>query len=95
MNNMHKSDTVIIIKTIIIIYVTKTTNTCTELHHFLFNMQTPTYFGSGLPSSGSFLDSSELLEMQIEWVVYNIMYVYVDCVPECCGSLQHPVTQAT
>jgi hypothetical protein len=32
----------------------------------LFNIQTPTYFGSSLPSSGSFLDPSELLEMQIE-----------------------------
>jgi hypothetical protein len=32
----------------------------------LFNIQAPTCFGSGLPSSGSFLDSSELLEMQIE-----------------------------
>jgi hypothetical protein len=29
-----------------------------------------TCFGSSLPSSGSFLDPSELLEIQIEWVVY-------------------------
>jgi hypothetical protein len=32
----------------------------------LFNIQAPICFGSGLPSSGSFLDSSELHEMQIE-----------------------------
>jgi hypothetical protein len=32
----------------------------------LFNMQAPSCFGRGLPSSESFLDSSELLEMQIE-----------------------------
>jgi hypothetical protein len=30
----------------------------------------PTCFGSSLPSSGSFLDPSELLEIQIEWMVY-------------------------
>jgi hypothetical protein len=32
----------------------------------LFNIQASTCFGSGLPSSGIFLNSSELLEMQIE-----------------------------
>jgi hypothetical protein len=32
----------------------------------LFNIQAHTCFGSSLPSSGSFFDSSELLEMQIE-----------------------------
>jgi hypothetical protein len=36
---------------------------CTTL---LFNIQAPICFSSGLPSSGSFLDSFELLEMQIE-----------------------------
>jgi hypothetical protein len=36
----------------------------------LFYILAPTCFGSSLPSSGSFLDSSELLEIQIEWVVY-------------------------
>jgi hypothetical protein len=31
----------------------------------------PTCFGCSLKSSGSFLDASELLEIQIEWVVYH------------------------
>jgi hypothetical protein len=44
-----------------------------------------TCFGSGLPSSGSFLDPSELLEIQIEYVVYHVMCGYVACVPECQG----------
>jgi hypothetical protein len=39
-----------------------------------------------LPSSRSFLDPSELLEIQIEWVIYHIMCGYVAYVPECCGS---------
>jgi hypothetical protein len=38
----------------------------------LFYILAPTYFGSSLPSSGSFLDPSELLEIQIEWVEYHI-----------------------
>jgi hypothetical protein len=45
-----------------------------------------TCFGSSLPSSGSFLDPSELLEIQIEWVVYHIVCGYVACVPDCRGS---------
>jgi hypothetical protein len=36
----------------------------------LFYILAPTCFGSSLPSSGSILDPSELLEIQIEWVVY-------------------------
>jgi hypothetical protein len=32
----------------------------------LFYIQAPTCLGSGLPSSESFLDPSELLEMQVE-----------------------------
>jgi hypothetical protein len=36
----------------------------------LFYVLAPTCFGCSLPSSGSFLDPSELLEIQIEWVVY-------------------------
>jgi hypothetical protein len=32
----------------------------------LFYIVAPTYFGSSVPSSGSFLDPSELLEIQIE-----------------------------
>jgi hypothetical protein len=35
-----------------------------------FYMLSPTCFGSSLPSSGNFIDPSELLEIQIEWVVY-------------------------
>jgi hypothetical protein len=33
----------------------------------LFYILAPTCFGSSLPSSGSFLDPSELLEIQISW----------------------------
>jgi hypothetical protein len=52
----------------------------------LFYILAPTCFGSSLPSSGSFLDRSEVLEIQIEWVVYHIMCGYVACVPDCRGS---------
>jgi hypothetical protein len=48
----------------------------------LFYALAPTCFGSSLPSSGSFLDPSELLEIQIEWVVYHIVCGYVVCVPQ-------------
>jgi hypothetical protein len=51
----------------------------------LFYILAPTCFGSSLPSSGSFLDPSELLEIQIEWVVYHIMCGYVSWVLECRG----------
>jgi hypothetical protein len=37
----------------------------------LFYILAPTCFGSSLPSSGSFLDPSELPEIQIDWVVYT------------------------
>jgi hypothetical protein len=43
----------------------------------LFYVLAPTCFGSSLPSSGSFLDPPELIEIQIEWVVYHIMCDYV------------------
>jgi hypothetical protein len=43
----------------------------------LFYVLAPTCFGISLPSSGSFLDPSELLEIQIEWVVYRVMCGYV------------------
>jgi hypothetical protein len=43
----------------------------------------PTCFGSDLPSSGSVVDPFELLEIQIEWVVYHIMCGYVTGVPDC------------
>jgi hypothetical protein len=54
----------------------------------LFYILAPTFFGSSLPSSGSFLDPSELLEIQIDWVVYHtcIMCSYVVCVPDYRGS---------
>jgi hypothetical protein len=45
----------------------------------LFHILAPTCFDSSLPSSRSFLDPSELLEIQIEWVVYHIMCGYVAC----------------
>jgi hypothetical protein len=47
----------------------------------------PTCFGSCLSSSGGLLDPSELLEIQIECVVYHIMCGYVACVPNCLGSV--------
>jgi hypothetical protein len=53
----------------------------------LFYILAPTCFGSSLPSSGGFLDPSELLEIQIEWVVHHIMCGYVACVPDCRGSV--------
>src|SRR5215510_2939430 len=53
----------------------------------LFYTLAPTCFGSSLPSSGSILDPSELLEIQIEWVVYHITCGYVACVLDCCGSV--------
>jgi hypothetical protein len=54
----------------------------------LFYILAPTCFSSSLPSSESFLDSSVLPEIQIEWVVYHTMCGYVACVPECCGSTE-------
>jgi hypothetical protein len=58
----------------------------------LFHMLAPTCFGSSLPSSGSFLDPSELLEIQIELVLYHVMCGYVACVPDCRGSvIYHPI----
>jgi hypothetical protein len=53
----------------------------------LFYVLAPTCFGSSLPSSGSLLDTPELLEIQTGWVVCYITCGYVTCVPECCGSL--------
>jgi tartrate dehydratase alpha subunit/fumarate hydratase class I-like protein len=57
--------------------------------HPLFYVLAPTRFGSSLPSSGSFLEPSELREIQYEWVVYHIiMCGYVACVPDCCGVVR-------
>jgi hypothetical protein len=39
----------------------------------VFYVVAPTCSGSSLPSSDSFLDPSELLDTQIEWVVYHII----------------------
>jgi hypothetical protein len=75
----------------------------------LFYILAAKYFGSSLPSPGSFLDPSELREIQIEWVVYHTMCGYVTCVPDgrssdCCASQlsayaqkepQHSGTQVT
>jgi hypothetical protein len=52
----------------------------------LFYILAPTRFSSSLPSSGSFIDISELLEIQIEWMVYHIMCGYVACVLDCRGT---------
>jgi hypothetical protein len=46
----------------------------------LFYVLALTCFGSSLLLSGSFLEPSELLEIQIEWVVYHILCGYVACV---------------
>jgi hypothetical protein len=40
----------------------------------LFYILAPTYFGRSLPSSGSFLGPPELLEIQIELVVYHTIW---------------------
>jgi hypothetical protein len=53
----------------------------------LFCVLAPTCFGSSLQSSGSFLDPPDLLEIEIEWVVYHIMCGYVACVPDFRGSV--------
>jgi hypothetical protein len=53
----------------------------------LFYILAATCFDSSLPSSWSFLDPSELLEIQIEWVVYHVMCGYVACVPAFRGSI--------
>jgi hypothetical protein len=56
----------------------------------LFYILAPTCFGSSLPSSGSFLYPSELLEIQIERVVYDIMCGYVACVL-CVKNIDAPM----
>jgi hypothetical protein len=68
---------------------------CTDYTTPLFYIRAPTCFGSSLPSSGSFLDPSELHEIQIEWVVYHTMCGYVACVPDCRSPVKprHSGTQ--
>jgi hypothetical protein len=61
----------------------------------LFYMLAATCFGSSLPSSGSVLDPSELLEIQIEWVVYHIMCGYVACVLDCRRQSDTSLKMAT
>jgi hypothetical protein len=58
----------------------KTTNTCTELYHSFIQYSDSYMFRQW------FAIIRELLGF-IEWVIYHIMYVYVVCVPECCGSV--------
>jgi hypothetical protein len=55
----------------------------------LFYILAPTCFGSSLPLSGSFLDSSKLREIQIEWVVYRIIRAYMTCVPDYRSSVRN------
>jgi hypothetical protein len=61
---------------------------CTDCTNPLFYVLVPTCFDISLPSSGSLLDPSELLEIQIKGVVYHIMCGYVTCVPECRDSVR-------
>jgi hypothetical protein len=56
----------------------------------LFYILVHTCFGSSLPSSRSFLDPSELLEIQIQWVVYHIMCGYALAYPGGCLGVQTP-----
>jgi hypothetical protein len=58
-----------------------------SLYHSLFYVLASVHIGSSLPSPGSLLDSSELLEIQIGWLVYHIMCGYVACVLDCRGVL--------
>jgi hypothetical protein len=53
----------------------------------LFYILASACFGSSLSLSESFLDPSELPEIQIEWVVYHIMCSYMSCVSEWRGSV--------
>jgi hypothetical protein len=62
---------------------------CTGCTTPLFYILTPTCFVNSLPSSGSFLDPSEVREIQIEWVVYHIVCGYVTCVPYGTTTLRH------
>jgi hypothetical protein len=68
------------------LYVVERPTMCTDFTATLFYALAPTCFGSNLPSSGSFLVPSELLEIQIEWVGYHITCSYLACVPVCRGS---------
>jgi hypothetical protein len=45
----------------------------------LFYILAPTCFGSSMALPGSFLDRSQLLEIQIEWEVYHIMMMAGYC----------------
>jgi hypothetical protein len=59
----------------------------------LFYILAPTCFGSSLPSSGSFLDPSGLFAIQIESVVYHIMWSV--CWSVVVPSVVLPSTQTT
>jgi hypothetical protein len=75
-----------------ILDVVEMTNNMHWLYQSFILYTAPTCFGSSLPSSGSFLDPSELLEIEIERVVYHIMCGYVACVPKCRGSVRKATT---
>jgi hypothetical protein len=62
---------------------------CTDCTTPLFYILAPTCFGSSVTSLESFLDPSELLETQIEWVVYHIMCGYVSGVLDCRSVRNH------
>jgi hypothetical protein len=53
-----------------------------------FYVLAPTCFGSCLPSSGSLLDPTELLENTNWGLVYHITCGYVACVPDCPATAE-------
>jgi hypothetical protein len=63
-----------------ILDVVEMTNNMRWFYHSFILQTGSTCLGSSLPSSGSFLNSSTLLELQMEWVLYHIMFGYVACV---------------
>jgi hypothetical protein len=68
---------------------------CTDCTAPLFYVLAPTCFGSSLPSSGSLLDPSELLKIQIGRVEYHIMCGYVACVPDYRDSVRRQTGHVT
>jgi hypothetical protein len=82
-SHVQNETTAVVILTILqqqqnLVEMTKTQ--CTNCIAPSFCILDNTCFGSSLPSSGSFLDLSKLLEIQMEWVVYYIVNGYVTCV---------------
>jgi hypothetical protein len=58
-----------------------------QIYISLFYILAATCFSSSLPSSGSIVDPSGLLEIQIKWMVYYMMCGYMTCVLDCHGSV--------